>query len=197
LPVLCPAGHSKEKPSEEQGKPVGIKLSITVKKAATIYMHWPKPPPPPPPENEEVVALRWLQKMGRYSALESELEQEWWMKFVNCQKKPCGRVEKQGSQQHEIEMVFPSKSIAERLSGVGLPGVRMHLKQRYFVDPEARIASWRDSKSTDTYVIEDAYHLGDYLSLHERNLSKKLMLYKSSKLAPITKLQDTMHAPFK
>ena len=109
------------------------------------------------------------------------------MRFVNCLKKPCGRVEKQGSQQHEIEMVIPSKNIAERLAGYGLPGVCMHFKQRYFVDPETKIASWRESKSTDTYVIEDASLLGDYLSLHERNLSKKLMLYKASKLAPITK----------
>ena len=76
-------------------------------------------------------------------------------------------------------MVVPSKSIAERLAGCGLPGVCMHLKQNISVDPTTRIVSWKDSKSTDTYVIEDVSLLGDYLSLHVRDISKKLMLYKS------------------
>ena len=110
------------------------------------------------------------------------------MRFVYCLKQPCGRVEKQGSQQHLIQMVVPSMALAERLVGRGRHGVCMHLGKKYYVDPETRIASWVKSRRVDTYVIEDAYLLGEYLDLHNRNLGKHLLLYKSSKLGPITKV---------
>ena len=172
-------------------EPTKITLKITVPLTKQPIMHWPRPPPPPPPpppENEEIVARRWLAKTGRYAAKVNNLEEDWWMRFVLCLKQPCGRVEKQGSQQHLLQMVVPSMALAERLVGRGRHGVCMHLGKKYYVDPETRIASWVKSRRVDTYVIEDAYVLGEYLNLHNRNLGKHLLLYKSSKLGPITKV---------
>ena len=117
------------------------------------------------------------------------------MKFFGCLKQPCGRVEKQGSQQHNIEMTFPSLEAALELLR---PHLFLHTdiykNQKYRVDPVTREASWNASKSVDTYRIEDEYQLGEYLSLHSRGLDKKLMLYDGSKLAPITKTSGYSHA---
>ena len=144
---------------------------------------------------EEAAALQWLERTGRYAGLKTDLAYIWYMKFVGCLKQPCGRVEKQGSQMHSIEMVLPSAESAEEL-------LRPHLFQdadtyrnkKYTVDPVTRQASWHASKSTDTFRIEDEYQLGEYLSLHNRSLHKTLMLYDGSKLAPITKTSGYTHA---
>ena len=199
VPSPPPVGQHESQPKVGLAEPTKIMLKITVPLTKQPIMHWPRPPPPPPPpppENEEIVARRWLAKTGRYAAKVNNLEEDWWMRFVLCLKQPCGRVEKQGSQQHLIQMVVPSMALAERLVGRGRHGVCMHLGKKYYVDPETRIASWVKSRRVDTYVIEDAYVLGEYLNLHNRNLGKHLLLYKSSKLGPITKSQwiQSMHS---
>ena len=181
-------------PEHDNPPQIRMRLSITVRADAPPRAECPPPPPPPPPEPEEVVARRWLERTGQYVGKKKDLSHTWYMHFVSCLKQPCGRAERQGSQQHSIEMVVPSREAANELLQPASPGLHAFLNQKYTVDPETRVACWRKSKSTDTYRIEDGYLLGQYLALHTRQLDKHLMLYDGSKLAPITKKSGYTHA---
>ena len=178
--------------------PIRILLDITVRADAPPLPERPIPPRPPLREADEVVALRWLRQTGQYAGLKANLGYAWYMLFVNRLKQPCGRVEMQGSQQHIFELILPSKEAALELLRPAFHGVIAHPNLKFLVDPVTREAQWRASKSTDTYRVEDAYQLGEYLALHKRQaefqLDKHLMLYDGSKLAPISKKSGLLHA---
>ena len=109
---MCPftraAGGYSDRPEGGYPAPINVRLRITVQADAPPPLASPKVPRPIREKAEEEAALQWLKRTGRYAGLKTDLSYQWYMKFVGCLKQPCGRVEKQGSQQHNIEMTFPS-----------------------------------------------------------------------------------------
>ena len=132
----------------------------------------------------ELMVRRYIRKAGLYTASVARLEGRFFLGFVNCLVRPAGRADKAGSQMCEFEMeVSNLEPIHDLLKGEGL---QYHPQSRYTVDPDTGEIAWMKSGVIDTYYLETAEEIADFLSLHERKLGAAYSLHASSRGATTT-----------
>ena len=135
----------------------------------------------------ELIARKWAKEQKYFWGEQRTLQNTFFHHFISLCRQPRGRADgERGSQQCLFEMELPTHQCHLEMLGVINSDFRCMGKTRYTVNAQGQV-EWVKSSSVESYFMQDAQQMSNYLRFHEREASRQ------SPCRPATKI---LHACF-
>ena len=121
----------------------------------------------------ELIARKWAKEHRYFWGEQRTLQNAFFHHFISLCRQPRGRADgERGSQQCLFEMELPTHQCHLEMLGVINSDFRCMGKTRYTVNAQGQV-EWVKSSSVESYFMQDAQQMSNYLRFHEREASRQ------------------------